>query len=295
MKLAESFLRTASPTPITLDNPELAALDALIERCWQEGAGAWPDIALAAEDFASYLGPRAGPPWGEGWPGCLTQLQCGDLYLCASCLREDPAALRALEQVFLSQVPIWLRRFDALLADEVVQILRVKLLVRGGAGRPLLGDYAGRGPLKTWLRVAAFRTAFDQKRTGGSLGRRGSSHEAEAAFHVQQDQELAYIKLRYSRVFQDALREAFATLSAEARSLLRMHVLGGLSTRQIAVLLQTSQPTVVRRMENARTQVRMETRRFLGERIDVSSREFDSLARLLQSQLDISLEEALAE
>jgi RNA polymerase sigma-70 factor (ECF subfamily) len=47
---------------------------------------------------------------------------------------------------------------SATFVDDVRQALRVRLLVEAG-GRARLADYAGRGPLRGWIGVAAARVA----------------------------------------------------------------------------------------------------------------------------------------
>ena len=52
----------------------------------------------------------------------------------------------------------------AAFADEIAQELRIKLLVAEPGQSPRVARYAARGPLRSWVQVAAIRAACDRKR-----------------------------------------------------------------------------------------------------------------------------------
>src|SRR5439155_1045051 len=77
-----------------------------------------------------------------------------DLYLACALARGDAAALAELEAVVIPAAERGLRLADDA-RREVMQILREKMLVRGG-----IASYDGRAPLAIWLRVCAARLAL---------------------------------------------------------------------------------------------------------------------------------------
>ncbi len=103
------------------------------------------------------------------------------------------------------------------------------------------------------------------------------------------DPELALIKRRYGAAFQDALRDAFASLAEEERNVLRLHFLDGLNLDAIARALRMSRATAGRRMISGRARVLEETLRLLGERLPASPAELQSLLEIVRSKLDLSL------
>lgn len=293
MVLAQIFLKSVA-NQAAASGPE-AALEQRLRSIWEEGVRAWPDFTLPVEDFVLYLsGHMRGPAPEKTWDERLQEIHAVDLFLAAACMRQDPVALKVFDRVYLRRVSGWLSSFDNLtLIDEVRQVLRVRMLVGEDAQGGKLRDYAGRGSLLNWLRTAAFRIALNQREGSTYLESEPARSQLEGGFLTGQDPELAYIKARYLTEFKDALRTAFATLSTEARNLLRMNIVGGLSTRQIAAMMNMSQPTVARRLAEAREDVRAETCRLLSNLLRISKSEFESLAMLVQSQLDISLEAEL--
>src|SRR5439155_11590326 len=83
--------------------------------------------------------------------------RCGeDLYLACALARGDAAALAELEAVVIPAAERGLRLADDA-RREIMQILREKMLVRGG-----IASYDGRAPLAIWLRVCAARLALRQ-------------------------------------------------------------------------------------------------------------------------------------
>jgi hypothetical protein len=73
-----------------------------------------------------------------------------------------------------------------------------------------------------------------------------------------------------------------------------MHLVDGLTLERIAKVYGVTHPTIMRWLEHARQRVLDEAKRRLREVLPVSSTEFDSIARLLISQLDLDISLALS-
>src|SRR5262249_6913258 len=118
---------------------------------------AWPEVTLDRDRFAAYVS-ALGPAATARFPT--------DLYLAAACLAGDKAALDRFESDVLAAARGAIQSIDASTAfvDEAVQKLRANLLV-GDGGAPRLALYAGRGPLRAWVGVAAARTALMMRRS----------------------------------------------------------------------------------------------------------------------------------
>ena len=219
-------------------------------------------------------------------------MHCPDIYLACGCAAGNQAALAAFDSNVLGQaVPVLHRMgFSASQIDEVVQVMRTKLLVADEHGRrPLIASYAGRGALVGWVRTAARRTALSMRRNkdeqiGGAKEDRGLE-----SMPLPRDMELDYLKSRYQSEFKQAVEDAIATLGAEQLQILRLHYTDGLSIDRIGVLLSVHRATAARWIRAASDAVRDETRRRLHERLGLSARELDSLAGLVRSQIHLSL------
>jgi RNA polymerase sigma-70 factor len=100
---------------------------------------------------------------------------------------------------------------------------------------------------------------------------------------------MEYLKRRYTREFRAALREALAALPREQREVLRLNFVHGLNIQAIGQRLNIHRATVARWISSARQAVFAETRRLLSERLKLAPSEFDSLLRMVRSQLDQSM------
>lgn len=256
------------------------------------GRVAWPDVEVGAAAVVAKAA-RSLPETTRGpdVPAALDALHAHDLHLAAGCALGLPTALAAFERVFLGAAGLRapLLRIDpsASFADEVRQAVREKLFV-GKAGAPgRIAHYSGRWPLLGWLRTIAVRTAIDLRRAGGSAP--APDEAADAQLAAVATPELRYLKDRYGGAFKEAIGAAFDTLDDEQCNLLRLQVLDGLRTAQIAALFQVDRSTIKRRLAGCREQVLLETRRRLRETLKLSAVEFESLAGLLQSELHVSL------
>jgi RNA polymerase sigma-70 factor, ECF subfamily len=263
-----------------------------IEELWQQGRAAWRAVDVALEPYAAFvekhLVPLADPDQ------VLTTLFGPDLYLACACAAGDPSALRLFEDQVLPQADAALRRVDAspTFADEVRQILRQKLFVGDGESAPKIGDYAGRGPLATWVRVAAVRTALNLRGSGRRETPMSASQVAALAPAVD-DPGLKYLKARFADEFETSLALACGQLSERDRTILRLRYADDLNIDQIGALYGVHRATVARWIGRIRDEVYEGTRKDLIGRLKLDDSDFESLLRLAQSQIDVSLSAVL--
>jgi RNA polymerase sigma-70 factor (ECF subfamily) len=265
-----------------------AELEHTLSQMWAAGRAAWPGVEVGAAEYAEHVS-RCGSTAGE-----LSRLHAADLYLACACARDRPGALLAFERAYLAQVPAYVAGLglSASQVDEVRQRLRERLLVAPAGASARIAGYAGRGALSGWVRVAALRVALALRQDEARLswGPAGDVAAAELAQVAQlPGQELDLLRQHYREPFEQALREAFACLSSRQRNLLRLSVLHGLTGEQIGGLFHVRQATVSRWLAAARQAIYEETRRRLRERLPLSASDFQHLAALLQSRLDVSL------
>ena len=96
------------------------------------------------------------------------------------------------------------------------------------------------------------------------------------------------------RAFRGAFEGAVQELSSRERALLRLHLLGQVTLEQLATMYGVHRATVVRWLASARERVRDATERRLREALGVRPEELESLLRLAQSRLDVSVGRVLA-
>ncbi|MET0342758.1 MAG: hypothetical protein ABW252_17255 [Polyangiales bacterium] len=256
--------------------------DAMLES-FVEARAAWPGVALPEHAYVAHVAARLSEET------TLTSLQTCDLYLACACLRGDTAALAAFEAHCMSAVDQALTRLRCG-ADEVLEVkqrLRARVLVAED-GAPRLDGYSGRGSLRGWLRVIATREALAMRRSD----RREVPLDEEQALHsfvTHGDSELETFKARFREGFAEAFDAAVRALPARDQTLLRQHVLDGLSIDQLGALYRVHRSTAARSLDRVRGAVLASTRATLRARFGVASTELDSILRLVRSRLDISL------
>lgn len=263
-----------------------AALEDDLRRLVSSGRTAWPAVAHDDEDFVRHVAERVRRDVAPA--EALAELHAADLYLAWACAAGDAGALGEFERRYAGQLSAALHAAGTVGAtvDDTLQTLRVRLFV--GDERKIL-EYAGRGSLIGWLRVAALRTAL-------RLGEKDREHEP-IPDGLEPDQalapaepELELIKQHYRADFDAAFAAALASLSSEERTLLRYYVIDRLNIAQIGTLLDVGRSTVGRRIVECRERILDATRRELAGRLGgAASAEVDSIIRLVRSQFYRSL------
>jgi RNA polymerase sigma-70 factor (ECF subfamily) len=159
------------------------------------------------------------------------------------------------------------------------------------AGRPpRIAEYAGRGSLASWVRVAALRMVLNLNRDLREPRAPDEAPDSVAAI----DPELALLKARYRGALEQALRDAFAGLEPQQRTLLRQRFVDGLSIDHIAPLHGVHRATAARHLAAARAGLLAETLRELRRAHAIPPSELKSLLRLVRSELSLSLRTLMA-
>ena len=89
--------------------------------------------------------------------------------------------------------------------------------------------------------------------------------------------------------FQRAIKRALDALEGRQRMIYTLHLVEDLTIERIATMYGVNHSTVSRWMTAARAAVIATARKLLRDEMHVSPSEFDSLVRLLTSQLDLSV------
>ena len=197
-------------------------------------------------------------------------------------------------------------RRDENFANEVAQRVREKLLVTStNAELPKIATYSGRGPLLSWLRLAAVRaglTLLEQEKagvhavsTGSGAAGSGAASDPLVAVARAHDYELDHLKQQFGPAFKRAFNDALMSLPNEDRTILRLHLLEGLNIDQIGALKQVHRATVARWIASAREALFEQTRKGILGTTQLTASEFQSLGELLRSQMDVSVMRILDE
>jgi RNA polymerase sigma-70 factor (ECF subfamily) len=259
------------------------------------GAASWPSLSVPSADFITHLAERV-PADASDLGAFLEELHAADLYLACACARGLPGAIATFEATHGALVVSFIARIDRAPAfvSEVMQLCRQRVFVGTIENPPRIRSYAGRGPLAGWVGIAAQRIALDlvdKEKTEARARERAVAEEIGAEL----DPELQYIKERYRDAFERAFARAVEDLGARERALLRLQIAGGLTLEQIGTMYKVNASTISRWIAGVRAQLLSETERLLRAELRLSPPEFNSLARVLASQLDISVSRLLVE
>ncbi len=252
------------------------------------GRTAWPGVDVPESALAEHLAARhRDDPDGRVHPA-----HAADYYLAVALAHSVPAAVRVFEARLVPEIDVALRRLrlPGGADDEVKQMLRVELLV--GDGAPRIADYGGRGELAAWLRVTATRKAL-------KLLRRTGREEALDELLLEQWPDATpgparrHLRTTYTAELKRAVADALAGLDVRPRNLLRQHVLDELTIDELARLYRVHRATCARWLADARAELARGTRRQLTAALGLRGDEVESVLRMLDSDIELSLSRLL--
>jgi RNA polymerase sigma-70 factor (ECF subfamily) len=183
-------------------------------------------------------------------------------------------------------------RLPSATVDEVKQLVRTKLLVSDGARAPRLAEYSARGDLRSWVGVIATREALSLLRRGAKTPLPAEDVLVAAASPMT-GPELGFLKDHYRDEFRAAFVAALGELEPRERNVLRHHYVHGLTIDEIGTMYGIHRSNAARRIGKAREQLLSATRRRLVLGLKVDRREFDSIMRLIESRIDVSIQRML--
>jgi RNA polymerase sigma-70 factor len=255
-------------------------------QAYESARRAWQPVDLDRTTFERHVRERLPAVNGDG---LARVIHTTDLYLACACVNGVAGAFEAFERRYLADLGGVLRAIDTQPAfiDEVHQLLSEKL-----STSPKLAGYSGSGSLESWVAITAQRAALSLKRHERAE-KNACSRAADDASAVAGDPELAFLKERYRREFEEALVAALAVLSERERVVWRLNLVGGASHARIASMYRVNQSTVTRWVAVARGRVWKELRRHLSARLGIASTEVESLVRLVRSDFNVSISRVL--
>lgn len=274
--------------PARAELAALADLESLLAELVRSARAAWPDVIIPDEQFLPHVANGLPAPSREA----LAAIRADELYLACACAAGNRGALAAFEARHAGEIDVVCRkmRLAPERAAEVKQLVYEKLFVARDRA-PAIAAYSGRGELAGWLRVVATRTALNFVRD------QPAELPLDDAMMVALgtptgDPELELMKRQYGVEFKRAFQEAVEALSARQKTLLRQHFVDGISLEKLGRLHRVHRTTVSRWMGEAQQALLSRTRRAL-QHLQVSAAELERMMRLIQSQLELSLERVL--
>lgn len=252
------------------------------ERAFEIGREAYPAIALPRETFVMFARARA-----DTWKG--NPERAADMYLACACVERIPAAVAEFLAAFGARIPVYLGKLarNADLVAEVRQIVVTRCVMGDADKQPALLAYSATGSLEGWVRATAVREALALNRQSDRNG-----GEVDAVLEAQVpwvDQEISLFKQIYREPVSQAFATACAQLAAEDRALLRLHYVDGVTTAKLATMFGISRATLIRRLAASRESLVDQVKSALKGASGVADQDFESVLRLVKSQIDLRL------
>lgn len=219
-----------------------------------------------------------------------------ELVLAHAAAMADPIAVAAFDAGPFTAARRIIQRYtgDVARTDEVVQQLRIHLLVTDGTVAPRIARYDGRSPLTAWVGMCAARLALHALR--GDRGQRDVAVEWSEALSGMPaaDDKLERLRVEQADRISAALREACMALPRRQRAIIRLLFIDGAGVDEIAGMYQVHRVTVWRWLQEARSLLATEiSRRLADARVD-DELGTKSLIAWAQDQVQLSLDGALA-
>lgn len=254
----------------------------LWQAAYDRSKARWSSTWISPGDFAEYLAQlgHSAPELREA-----AALHVEDLFLVCACARGVAPAIEVLRDIIIS-----LAGRDA--QEDLCQNVLERLLL-GGLGQPRILEYGGRSSLRAWLRVVVKRTFLNQARKRSEPPADPDAIVTDARKTLSADPEVDYMRLRYAEDFKRALRYALSSLDPQQRLVLRLYAVDGATGARIAAIMGVNRVTVVRWIADIRHRLLEATRARLQAELRLSSTEFESISRLVRSDLALSISRLL--
>jgi RNA polymerase sigma-70 factor (ECF subfamily) len=266
---------------------DAADLEAALAHALRSARAAWPEVALPPAVWMAALSEIAPRPTVASHP--LGEILAADHYLACACAAQLPEAIAACDVILVREAGFAAdgTRMHASVRDEATQIVRTQLLAPRGDKPAAIGDYAGRGALRSWLRVCVSRELVRIAKTQQRSVPLEEHLVVDSA--DRDDPVLEELKAKYRGELAEAFRTALGELPARERTLLRYQLIDGLVIDDIGAIFRVHRATAARWIAKIREDLVARTRELMAAALGVDTAEAASIVRLVQSQLDVSV------
>lgn len=274
---------------VALAAPRREVEPAVFERAFQPALAALD--AADEEPFLRHLVERL--PSDEEPEAMLERLHLADLAFAFLLSQWRPSAIEAFERDYAPALVAAVRRAAPTLdASEIVQDVRIHILVGTNESPPKIRDYRGEGRLRSWLRVAVVRMSLNRASRAKELPVEDAFFEAMVG---PDDLTGGLTVAREIELVKEALRHAIPLLSNREKSLVQLSYIDGASLEELGGMYGVHRQTIARWLELARDRVKRAIEAELRERLGVSPSEAEIVVRNTMGTLDSPVARLLTE
>ena len=286
--ILRAFQEAADLPAVTAVPRDHAAVERLLASFYERGCKAYPRLAVSEQAFGRHLARSASDPS----PEALASLAAEDLFLACACVCRVRGAATAFER---KVGPVIRRAVARVLAtpderQEAEQRVWHHILIETGDRPPRIAQYAGQGPLESWVAVASMRVASSFRRAETTEQRLRSKVIADT---VAVDAERLSMKGELRRAFEEAVGDALGRLKPRERLILKLYVVSGMKLEAISRSLGVSRQAVSKAFYRSREAILNDVEMSLKRRLRLSREELSSVMRAVASRLDVSISRIL--
>ncbi|HVK85823.1 MAG TPA: sigma-70 family RNA polymerase sigma factor [Kofleriaceae bacterium] len=287
--LLETFEAALGETVADDDRTPLAvALDELARR----GRAAWPELSLSDAALARCVAERVR---GAARIAEVTAaLPPDDVALASACATGDAAAIGRFEDRYFPAAREALRRMgrDGGTVEDLLQRLRERLFVAPPGQVPRICALVGGGDLGALVRLSAVRLGLNAVRDDRRID--GDPQPLLEQLALDLDPETELISADARAAVRAAFTAALEALSARERTILRLHLIHGLSIDELGAAFSVHRSTAARWLAQVRGDLEEATRARLRAQWKLGEDELSSVLRRVHGQLDVSFSRVLA-
>jgi RNA polymerase sigma-70 factor (ECF subfamily) len=265
------------------------SLETRLRQALADAQTAFPGVTVCERDAVRWLAERT--PAGSEPREAIEQLRISEIWLACACAHRSSRAMAFFDVLFLTPAAEALVRSGHHPADvdDALQLLRERLFVSEGR----IAQFSGRGSLASWARVSLARQLTSLQRS--SERTLPLADDDASAPPPSAGPEMLVTRRRYGHVFHEALKEAFAGLKHDQRTVLRLHFVDGMNLDSIAPILRVSRATAGRRILNARNALVDRVLALMGERLRTTPSEIQSVLANMWGSLSVGVGQALSD
>jgi RNA polymerase sigma-70 factor (ECF subfamily) len=260
-------------------------LDSLLQRLTERAESEWPHFRLERLAFRQRL-MRDFEAWDDDI-AVLLQLHVADLYLALACELGTSAAITSFATIHLAGLDMHLKRFrrSSLRVDDLRREMEDTLLFGKGDRPGRIGQYRGRGPLKNFVAATARNITLTMLR---SERRRARNVDVLTETSMLSRIPAPIASARNESAVRDAVRSALLELDRRQRTVVRLHVVQGVTLTQIGRMLKVNQSTVSRTLDAALRFLQRKLRRELRDGCGMTESEMLSVIRDVRCTIELN-------
>lgn len=266
---------------------DAAALDHVLGELVARCERAIPHCTVAREAFVDRIAAALASTNASVTLTTLAELRAEELYLACALAAGDGVAVRIAESELMPAAREAVRKIDRTpgFVDDVIQDVRLRVMVGQRGAEPAIAQYRGTGPLASWIRIVARRIAIDRKRAATH----GGDDDALDDLPAPDDPELAVIWRDCADAYRSALSQAIGSLPRRDRTLLRQRYVDGLHIDALGRVHGVNPATAFRWIKRAEQGLLVAIRAVLAERLALTDSQLQSMERFVADRLPLSL------